>query len=247
MRSRKPAYTIHGVLLLCALAATVAGLTAADWVSLFDGKTLNGWVIKGPPAKVEVLDGELVVTPVVNENPPGGRPQGIGPASTYLVSAKEYGDFDLQFEVKMEPGANSGVQFRSTVAGPDTRVIVSSRTGGEREEQFPEGGVFGYQFEIVGSQSGNTGNVFDEGRRMRLLVDLKDKPEAKAAFKDNEWNHCRLECRGDRIRTWVNGIPVVDFQDAASLRGILGIQIHAMRRGEPKSVRFRNLRIQELN
>src|SRR5215208_1849045 len=71
-------------------------------VSLFDGKTLNGWKVLAGTAKFEVEDGVIVGTTVLNSG------------NTFLTTEKEYEDFILEMDIKLEsPEGNSGVQTRS--------------------------------------------------------------------------------------------------------------------------------------
>lgn len=226
----------------CLLAIFCTAL-AAQWVTLFDGKTLNGWVNHTPvpnSAKIVVEDGAIAGTFIQAK-----YDTELTHWSNVLSTPREYRDFIMEFEVNGEPGVNSGIQFRSLVAGENTVVRMGGRRG-ERDVKLHPGSVYGYQFEIVDGDRGATGNVFDEGGRMRLLDDaMKERPGAATAYKTGEWNQCRIECRGDRIRTWVNGVLCADFRDTAYTKGIIGFQIHSVR-GEPKTVRFRNIRIQEL-
>ena len=69
------------------------------WVSLFDGKTLNGWSMTGKPEGWVVEDGCILC---INQ---GGR---------YLYTLDQYGDFVLSIDFKIEAGANSGVFLRWT-------------------------------------------------------------------------------------------------------------------------------------
>ena len=217
------------------LLALVCASLSGQWVNLFDGKTLNGWEVHSGTATYAVRDGTIVGTAV------------LGSPNTFLCTTKQFGDFILEFEVKVDPEMNSGVQFRSQIAGADTRLKVD-RKGKEEEVKLPSDRVYGYQVEIARVQGGNSGNVYDEARRARFLDDFTNKPEARKAFKDNEWNLYRIECRGDRIRTWVNGIAGADFRDSMTTRGIIGLQVHQVSKDsfKPYQAQWRNIRIQEL-
>ena len=72
------------------------------WQSLFDGKSLDGWTVRGGKATYEVVDGVIVGTTVE------------GSPNTFLCRGP-YADFVLEFEVKKDPDLNSGVQVRSNV------------------------------------------------------------------------------------------------------------------------------------
>ena len=69
-------------------------------VTLFDGKTLDGWRLRDPKAKLgwAVVDGELAVV----------EPQG----NADLVSERAFQDQKLHVEFNIEPGSNSGVYVR---------------------------------------------------------------------------------------------------------------------------------------
>ena len=49
---------------LVAFLAVDASVRAADWVDLFDGKSLNGWGQRGGSAKYRVEDGQIIGTAV---------------------------------------------------------------------------------------------------------------------------------------------------------------------------------------
>jgi len=220
------------MLVLTVLLISVSGLGAAEWVDLFDGESIDGWIVRSGTNTYRVEDGTIVGT-VVEGSP-----------NTFLCTQKEYGDFILEFEVKVDTELNSGVQFRSLVAGDNT-VTTRIREGKEIETKLPKDRVYGYQVEIAASP--HAGNVYDEARRAAFLDDFEDNPAAQKAFKDKEWNHYRVECRGDRIRTWVNGIAAADFTDSVTAKGIIGLQVHGLSRNfAPYEVRWRNIRIQEL-
>jgi len=61
-------------------------------------------------------------------------------------------------------------------------------------------------------------------------------------FKPDAWNHFRVEAKGPRIRTWLNGKLIAEVEHKQSLKGRFGIQHH----GKGGTVKFRNLRAREL-
>jgi len=204
-----------------ALTSTLSVSThAADeegFVPLFDGKTLDGWTQKGGKAKYEAVDGMIVGSSVPNT------------PNSFLCTEKRYRDFVLELEFKVDPTLNSGIQIRSNSL-PD----------------YKNGRVHGYQVEIDPSARAWSGGIYDEGRR-GWLAPLKDKPEARAAFKQNDWNHYRIEAIGDSIKTWINGVPAADLHDDMTAEGFIALQVHGVgKRIEPLTVRWRNLRIKEI-
>src|SRR6185437_16188563 len=147
----------------------------------------------------------------------------------------------LELEVQCDPRLNSGVQVRTHVYDKDT----PQESNAKRERKA--GTVYGPQCEVAESARGTCGNFWDEARRARWLDDFTNKPEARAAFKDGQWNRYRIVVQGDRYRSWVNGVPCADFRDDRDKEGFIGLQVHGIPKGQgPYQVRWRNIRIREL-
>ncbi len=223
-----------GILAATAFAVGIVFQTrAADdsFTNLFDGKTLGGWEQHSGKAEYRVEDGAIVGKTVANTG------------NSFLCTKKKYGDFVLEFEFKVAPGMNSGVQFRSEFFAQEMVIEIAGKM-----RKVPADRVFGYQFEIDPSERAFTGGVYDEARR-GWLADLKSNEAARKAFKQNEWNTGRIECRGDSIKTWINGVPAADLTDEMTKEGIIALQVHGIGTKTEKAgeeVRWRNLRIKEL-
>ncbi|MGB0331797.1 MAG: 3-keto-disaccharide hydrolase [Planctomycetota bacterium] len=188
---------------------------AGEWVELFDGATLSGWTQRNGTATYEVVDGAIIGT------------TSAGSPNSFLCSDRFYGDYELEFDVKLfDDQLNSGVQIRS-----------HSNPG------FKEGRVHGYQVEVA--TNGHAGFIYDEAGRGWLSKD-RDQPASRAAFKSGEWNRYKVICFGQSIRTWVNGVPVASVTDAVSPAGFIGLQVHSVG-GDPKwRVGWKNLRLRQL-
>jgi hypothetical protein len=228
-----------GLMAGVAVAVVLAGLAGAQemngWVSLFDGKTLNGWSVHSGFAKYAAEDGTIVGTAVQ------------GSPNSFLCTDKEYGDFILEFEVKVDPAMNSGVQFRSHIAKEEMTFIFQDTKGQAHPNTIPKDRVYGYQVEIATAKSRSCGGVYDEARRAFFIADIRNNDAAAAAFKDNEWNKYRIECKGNAMKTWVNEVPCANYKDSLDARGILGLQVHGLGKDfQPYQVRWRNIRIREL-
>jgi hypothetical protein len=171
-----------------------------------------------------------------------------GSPNTFLCTNETYGDFILEFDVLVDPNLNSGVQFRSLIAEKDEKFTVEVN-GEAKERNRPKDRVYGYQVEISTEAAKSSGNIYDEARRARFLDDFADRPDAQTAFKDNQWNRYLIVCKGNSIRTWINGIPCADFADDVTARGTIGLQVHGLPkdRFQPYEVRWRNLRLLKLD
>jgi hypothetical protein len=199
------------------------------WVNLFDGKDLEGWVQRGGNAKYRAENGEIVGTSVP------------GTSNSFLCTKKLFSNFILELEFQVDPSLNSGVQIRSECFDRDKTVELDGQ-----KLKIPAGRVHGYQVEIDPSDRAWTGGIYDEGRR-KWLVDLKNNEPARKAFRQGKWNKLRIECRGDSIKTWLNGVPAAELKDSVTPSGFIGLQVHGVgKRQEPLEVHFRNLRLKEL-
>lgn len=213
--------------------ALLAGHAVAqeNWVTLFDGKTLTGWEQHSGTAEYRVEDGAVVGKTVA------------GTGNSFLCTSKKYSDFILEVEFKVDPSMNSGIQFRSNYYTKETEVEIAGK-----KKKFPADRVHGYQFEIDPSARAYTGGVYDEGRS-GWLFDLKNNEAARKAFKQGEWNLARIECKGNHIKTSINGVPAADLTHDLTREGVIALQVHGIgKKAEAvgKEVRWRNIRIQEL-
>jgi hypothetical protein len=188
------------------------------WTPLFDGKTLNGWKRLAGMADYKAEDGAIVGTTVANSG------------NTFLVTEKEYGDFILEMDVKVDDTAsNSGIQVRS-------HYDAAGHEG--------KGKVYGCQFEIDPSSRKWSGGIYDEGRRDWLYPGSLHA-DAQGAFKNGSYNHIKIECIGHDMKTWINGRAIAYLVDTADSKGFIGLQVHAVSKAEDagKKVYFKNILI----
>jgi hypothetical protein len=207
---------ILALLLLNSILSIAQKNDPAKWAKLFNGKDLKGWKQLNGKAKYEVQNGEIVGSTVSDE------------PNSFLTTEENYGDFILELEFKVDPSMNSGIQFRS-----------------ESKLDYQNARVHGYQFEIDPSPRAFTGGIYDEARR-DWLYPLDYNPAAKTAFKQNEWNAVRIECIGNTMRTFVNGVAAAHLVDDLTPKGFIALQVHSIPKDQVagKQIRWRNIRIQ---
>lgn len=230
---------LHSLLTAVAVAALLLGCQPAPpeppeegMVPFFDGKTLDGLEIKNGKATYEVIDGMIVGTTAE------------GSPNSFLCPTREYGDFIMEFEVMTDPVLNSGVQIRSHQYETETEVVTMGNRG-PVTRKHPAGRIHGLQVEIANEESGASGGIYDEARR-GWVANIADDPVASKAFKDNQWNHYRIEAIGDHVKVFVNGVPCADLIDSVDLKGLIGLQVHSFKGDQPAQVRWRNLWIKDL-
>lgn len=203
-------------IILCLLVTPFLLSAQEKWRDLFNGKDLRGWKLMNGKAKFEVVGNEIVGTSVANE------------PNTFLATEETFGDFILEVQFKIDPGTNSGIQFRS-----------------ESKPDYKNGRVHGYQYELDPSSRAWTGGIYDEARR-DWLYSLEYNAEAKGDFKLNDWNVARIECIGNTLRTFINGFPAAHVVDNLTPKGFIALQVHAIEKPSDagKQIHWRNIRIQ---
>lgn len=199
------------------LLGAAAALAADAPVSLFDGKTLDGW--EGDKTLWRVVDGVITA----------GSPDRKQPRNEFLSTRKSYGDFELRLKFRLEGDlrtgfVNSGVQIRS--------------------ERHPDGHeMIGYQADIGDPRY--WGALYDESRRRKMLAE-PDMTKVEPVLKRNDWNEFTIVCRGPNIRIVLNGVTTVDFTEEDKTipqTGKIALQIHG---GANTTVSFKDIFITEL-
>jgi hypothetical protein len=151
--------------------------------------------------------------------------KGLTPAYGYLETNKSYKDFQLSLRFKCVGDGNSGVFFH---------------TG------FKPGSVDttqGMQFEIDCTMMHHTGGVYGEDGRGWVVWPA---PENESVVRMGEWNDYLVEVVGNRYKSRLNGVPMVDFTDPhpSSFDGRIALQPHAGGKG---NMEFKDLWIRDLS
>lgn len=208
-------------MMLTLMVPASAQKSDGQWTNLFDGKTLTGWKPVGGKAPYAVEDGVIVGTMTK------------GTPNSFLITEKDYGDFILELEVKLEGDrTNSGIQTRSHIDPAGNKGL---------------GRVYGRQVEIDPTERAWAGGIYDEARRLWLYpLDLNEK--AKTAYKAEQYNHVRIEAIGDEMRTFLNGVPTAFVIDTIDREGFIGLQVHSIPDElDGKKVYFKDIKIQTEN
>src|SRR5581483_6108938 len=193
---------LHRVLLSVALFASSA--FAADWKSLFDGKSFAGWETPtGKPFVIE--DGCLksVRRPAISED---------------LFTTERFGDFELEFDWKISPRGNSGVKYRiqdriwlldEKLPRFEDQVVAAMKNPRKDKPAKGQEYVIGFEYQITDNAANPDALGNGALHRTAALYDMF------AASKDvtkpvGEFNHSRIVVKGDHFEHWLNGEKVVD-------------------------------------
>ncbi len=186
--------------------------TKNGFVSLFDGKTLDGWKVVGN-AKFFAKDG-CIMGEVVKDMK----------ANSFLVTERsDYKNFIFTFEFKWFVHGNSGVLFRGYFNG-DRPVGPQAEMDDNIKRRWSAG-------------------IYEEGKKWRYSLSREDQESARNAVNIDGWNKMTIECVGDKMRTWLNGVPVSDLVWKDVKAGFIGLQVHQGKKGK---IVWRNLKIKEI-
>jgi len=214
------------ILTLSAFAVTANA--EPEWLSIFNGKNLDGW--DGDARLWSVENGVLV-----GQTDEDSRK--IARNSFLIWRGGEPGDFELEFKSRITTPNNSGVQYRSRRLDDEGWRVV------------------GYQFDLHPRQEYNA-MLFEEGGRGIVAqrgqhVRLGGEKEVVGNFEllkvdIAEWQTYRLVAKGHRFEHYVNGVLQTVIEDGDEEKradsGIIALQLHA---GEPMKVEFKDIRFRD--
>lgn len=203
-----------------------------EFVSIFDGTTLDGW--EGKPEFWRVEDG-AIVGQTTAENPTKGN--------TFLIWRDGLvDDFELELQYRLT-GGNSGIQYRSKDYGD---FVV-----GGYQADFESGPKFsGILYEERGR-----GILALRGQRVTIAADgtktpgeaLGDPAELQKAIRLDGWNDYSVVAKGPTLQHFINGQLMSETIDEEpgkrAEQGVLALQVHA---GPPMKVEFKNIRLKRL-
>ncbi len=177
------------------LLAFVSDAASAQWRELFDGRSLAGWRGLGydsvPSAHWKVADGAIMK--VASGNVPkmaDGQPASGGD----LMTTDTFTDFELEFEWKVAPGANSGVKYNVS----EPRSMKSANHA-----------ALGFEYQVLDDSLNDDNKV--PSHRAGSLYDMIPPNGEKTLRPVGEWNRSRIVLRGNHGEHWLNGKMVVSY------------------------------------
>ena len=191
-------------------------VAAPQTVSLFDGKSLDGWTSTKGVWRIE--DGAITA----------GSHEKKFPRNEFISTEKSYSNFELKLKIKCtgDPKTgliNSGIQIRSA--------------------RLENGRMAGYQVDCGDKWFGK---IYDEHRRALIYPKPIDEAALMKGIDVFGWNEYRILADGPRIQVWINGIKASDYTETnplIPLDGLIAPQIHS---GGKVMVQFKDVSIREL-
>ncbi len=172
-----------------------ATVSAQDgWISLFDGKTLNGWTTIGG-VKWSVVDGALSAEPATQKVEPTGASKQTWPQG-FLRSTQSFSNFEMTAEFWSLEDTNSGLFIRcQQPANPGSLGSCYEINISDPHATTPTGG-------IVGVHSSLPYRVKSAGK----------------------WSRFDVLADGPHLVVKVNGETLTDVRDEKFREGAIGLQ-----------------------
>ena len=190
-----------------------------EFSPLFDGKSLNGWV--GNKSSYLVKDGMIVI-----------EPKGGGGGNLY--TEKEYGNFVLQFEFQLTPGANNGLGIHAPLEGDAAYVGKEFQILDNEAEKYAGLQAYQYHGSLYGVMPAKRGYLRPTG----------------------EWNQQEVRINHPFVTVILNGEVILEGNyleasqsgtlDKKEHPGLARSRGHIGFLGHGDLVRFRNILIKEL-
>lgn len=211
----------------------------SDWVWLFNGTSTDQWVSAKSdqfPKEGWAIENKTLV---VNKNTNGKGQEAKLVRGGDIITKKTYSRFDLEFEFKLAPGANTGLKYFT--------------------KKYPDSSILGCEYQLI-DDTGNKdiANDTNDKRRTAGLYELF-APTSRQLKPIGEWNKGRIKVEGTQVIHWLNGVKVVEYtmgspefkkakadskfkdvEDFGTAPGYILLQDHG------DEATFRNIRIREL-
>ena len=210
------------------------------FVSIFDGKTLDGWHVSGKTG--HGTGGRWVVEEgaiVGSQDRPGN--------GGLILTDHPHGDFEVALEMRNDFGPDSGLFLRSTERGQAYQAMIDYHRGGNLMGVYGEGlpgGIHVRNFEFGDEVT----TIVPHAAPYPLPIDPSDWPKL---WKHGEWNELRARIVGNppRITTWINGVRFLEWADPEKRHldtGGIALQVHGGGDFTRQFVRYRKIRVKEL-
>jgi hypothetical protein len=207
----------------------------ANWTVLFDGSGTEHWrdtKSENFPEHGWVIEGDVLTVLGKTEEQSGGHD---------IITKEPYANFELELEVRLTEGANSGIKYQVTDAFPGK-----------------EGNFLGLEYQLLDNERHpDAQNGRDGNHKMASLYDMIPPPEDLTIHPPGEWNKVKILLNGAQVEHWFNGERVLDFdRKSLAFRELVSLskykdlehfgelaEGYILLQGHGNDVSFRNIKI----
>ncbi len=218
----------------------------AGFVTIFDGKTLDGWHVSAKTGHSGTSGNKSGGRWVVEDGAITGS-QDIPGNGGLIITDKAYGDFEVALEMNNDFGPDSGLFLRSTEKGNAYQYMVDYHSGGNLAGIYGEGLSGGINLLNFNFQS-TVEDIKPHDAPFPLPIKVEDWPKF---WKAGQWNElrARITANPPKLVTWINGVRFMEFEDKEKRLGDTGgiaLQVHGGGDFTKQFVRYRKVRVKEI-
>ena len=204
------------------------------FVSLFDGRTLDGW--DGDRSIWSVADGAIT-----------GQTSGDTKLkeNNFLVWKDQVENFELRLKFRLENG-NSGIYYRAKkrpAGQTQGDPLIGTQADFDASGRWT-GVIMEYLLREVLAERGQKVAIDEQGQKQATA--LGDPAQLLAAVKPQEWNDYTVIAKGGSVVLKINGMTMCELEDRDPKRlvhGWLALQVHV---GPPMRVQFKDIYLRRL-
>ncbi|MDA7644298.1 DUF1080 domain-containing protein [bacterium] len=241
---------ILGTLSLLAIPFLCAADSEGGFVSIFDGKSLNGWHVSAKTGHSGTSKNQSGGRWVVTDGAISGS-QDIPGNGGILITDEQFGDFEVSLEMKNDFGPDSGLFLRSTEDGKAWQAMIDYHKDGNLMGIYGEG--LGGQPHVRNYNFKDKVTEIEEKKTGTHDVALPINPESWPYFwRADQWNELRARIEGNppHITTWINGVQIMEWKEKKvrhPATGGIALQVHGGGDFTTAFVRYRNIRVKRLD
>lgn len=251
------------------LAVSTATAADDDFVSIFDGRTLQGWHVSAKTGHSRASGNQSGGRWVVEHGAIIGS-QDVPGNGGILITDESFGDFEVVLEMNNDFGPDSGLFLRSTEDGTAYQAMIDYHAGGNLM------GIYGEGRGLGGRPSVRNFSFLDDVTQIRPVTTIPERrrrnpaagqeettsapvptplpvlPESWPFFwRHGQWNELRARIVGNppTITTWINGVKFMEWTETEKRHpdtGGIALQVHGGGDHTREFVRYRNIRVKRL-
>jgi hypothetical protein len=238
--------------LLAALCLNVSAQNSTEpgFVSLYDGKTLNGWHVSTKTGHSRASKNQSGGKWVIEEGAIVGS-QDIPGNGGIIITDEQFSDFEVKLEMRNDFGPDSGLFLRSTEDGKAWQAMIDYHSGGNLMGIYGEG---------LGGKPHVRNYSFKE-----QVTEISDKPTGEPPvplpvltdawrhfWRHGQWNELRARIVDNppHITTWINGVKIMEWQEKEirhAGQGGIALQVHGGGDHTKEFVRYRNIQVKRFS
>ena len=166
---------------------------SVEWVSIFDGETLDGWKRYGADEIGPLWTIEDGAIKCDGKGHGEGSPESGGS----LITLQTFSNFELELEWRISEGGNSGILYH----------VVE-------KPEYSHAYVTGPEFQVCDDPEDKS----DESRLNKSAgssYDMYAAPSTKKLNPIMEWNSAKIVYKDGKVEHWLNGEKVVEFDESS--------------------------------